>query len=150
MTTAVTNMNDSDEQRWDPCPAGTVQGLVTSLRRRRRRRQVQKLSAVAGMLAIVCLSAFFAMPQRICDRELAGIRCSEVLALADDLIANRLDDITRGRIVAHCRECESCHRTIEAMRASLGLPALSPDDNRTEDHAADREHEPVPWQLAFR
>ena len=149
MTTAVTNMNDSDEQRWDPCPQGTVQGLVTSLRRRRRRRQVQKLSAVTGMLAVVCLSAYLALPQRVCDRELAGIRCSEVLALADDLIANKLDDLTRGRIVAHCRECESCHRTIQAMRASLGLPAPSLDDNDGENQAAEEQRAPIKWQLAF-
>ncbi|MEW4527303.1 hypothetical protein [Maioricimonas sp. JC845] len=149
MTTAVPNMNEPQEENWQPCPKGAVQTLVTSLRRRRRRQQVQKVGGVVGMLAIVCVSAFLAIPRQTCDPELAGIRCSEVLALADDLIAGKLDDLTKGRIISHCKECEHCHRKILELRASLGVPAPSTDDGDAEDRAVERNAQAIKWQVAL-
>ncbi|QDU37620.1 hypothetical protein Mal4_19350 [Maioricimonas rarisocia] len=150
MTTTSTNMNESLDHEWGQCPAGAVQGLVQKLRVRRRRRQAQKVVAVAGMLAIICVTAFLALPKRPYDPELAGLHCSEVLALADDLIAGRLDDLTRGQIVAHCRQCRKCHNKIVALRAAHEQSATPRSEPQADDRTARQQPAAdLRWQLAL-
>ncbi|MFG0334704.1 MAG: hypothetical protein ACF8TS_15210 [Maioricimonas sp. JB049] len=143
-------MNQSHDHEWRQCPAGEVQGLVQKLRTRRRRRRAQKVGALGGMLAILCATAFLALPQQPYDPVLAGMRCSEVLAMADDLIAGKLDDLTRGRIIEHCEQCGACHDKIVAMQDAVQESATPRDGPQTDDRtvrqppAADSR-----WQLAL-
>jgi anti-sigma factor RsiW len=42
------------------------------------------------------------------DREIAGIRCMEVLEVLDDYLDDALDDQTRAQVESHLTECGWC------------------------------------------
>lgn len=44
------------------------------------------------------------------DREVAGLRCSQVLELLGELVDGELDDARRGAVEAHVRGCDVCER----------------------------------------
>lgn len=60
------------------------------------------------------------------DREVAGIRCMQVLAKLDDYVADELSTAERDQINAHLRGCDWCTRfggryseLVATLRASL-------------------------------
>lgn len=70
------------------------------------------------------------------DREIAGIRCMEVLEVLDDYLDDTLDEQTRGRVESHLTECNWCAtfggryaETIRQLRKRL----LSADGDDEDD-----------------
>lgn len=69
------------------------------------------------------------------EREVAGLRCGQVLEVLSDYLEGALDDERRGRVEAHLRGCDTCERfggrfagALSALRRTLGPPApLDPD-----------------------
>ncbi len=64
------------------------------------------------------------------DREVAGIRCSQVLEHLSDYLDGELDAGTVGRIEAHLAGCDWCERfgqqfstTVGELRRHLSEPA---------------------------
>ncbi len=60
------------------------------------------------------------------DREIAGIRCMEVLEVLDDYLDGTLDKQTQGRVESHLTECDWCAtfggryaETIRQLRSQL-------------------------------
>ena len=60
------------------------------------------------------------------DREIAGIRCMQVLERLDDYVDGALERGIAGRVEAHVRECDWCTEfggryaaTVEALRTRL-------------------------------
>lgn len=63
------------------------------------------------------------------EREVGGIRCSEVLALLSDLVDNELATTDRVRIEAHVAECTECRRfgaRFEVVLQTLRQTDVSP------------------------
>jgi len=60
------------------------------------------------------------------DREVAGIRCSAVLALLSDYLDGNISEEDRRVIEAHVTECDVCERFdarfATAIQALRGLP----------------------------
>lgn len=65
------------------------------------------------------------------DREVAGIRCQEVLAKLSDYLDDDLDTETRGRVEAHLRGCDWCERFGSDMSAMVSAvrKQLADDDD---------------------
>lgn len=69
------------------------------------------------------------------DRDVAGIRCREVLAHLSDYLDGELDDDTRARIEEHLHGCDWCERfggsfgeVVAALRRQMGAaPELDAD-----------------------
>ena len=69
------------------------------------------------------------------DREVAGIRCSQVLDHLSEYLDGELDAETVGRIEAHLKGCDWCERfgqhfsgTVGELRKHLSEPAeLDPE-----------------------
>lgn len=64
------------------------------------------------------------------EREVAGLRCGEVLAGLEDYLDGALAADVRARVEAHLRGCDVCVRfggryagVVRGLRASLGAPA---------------------------
>lgn len=69
------------------------------------------------------------------EREVAGLRCSEVLTQLSAYLDGELDTATRGNIEAHVGACDQCERfggafaaTIRALRRRLGAAPAVPTD----------------------
>lgn len=63
------------------------------------------------------------------DREVAGIRCTEVLAVLSDYLDGELDAATRARVEAHVGGCDWCEHfggqfaaTVGALKRRLDQP----------------------------
>lgn len=67
------------------------------------------------------------------EREVAGLRCRQVLELLPAVLDGSLARETRERVEAHLAGCGACARfggeyaaAVEALRAALGLPPATP------------------------
>jgi len=63
------------------------------------------------------------------DREVAGIRCAQVLEKLSEYLDGELDSQTVGRIEAHLKGCDWCERfgkrfsgTVRELRSRLAQP----------------------------
>lgn len=72
------------------------------------------------------------------DREVAGIRCMEVLALLSDYLDDELESAQRETVDAHLAGCDWCARfggevgaTVQRLRAALGTAEPTPAPVRT-------------------
>lgn len=69
------------------------------------------------------------------DREVAGLRCREVLAVLSEYLDGELPRDRRARVEAHVRRCERCERfggafgaVVGALRRELAQVRSGPDD----------------------
>jgi hypothetical protein len=72
------------------------------------------------------------------DREVAGIRCMQVLGALPDFLENTLPAASRERIEAHLRGCDWCQRfggsygaAITLLRRELKAPPGPPPHHHT-------------------
>lgn len=71
------------------------------------------------------------------DREIAGLRCSQVLELLGELIDGELDDTRRGAVEAHVAGCDVCERFGGRFAAMVrAVRALASDDAEALDEDA--------------
>lgn len=114
---------------WKPCAAGEISGMVTSLRKARRRRSVLRAAGVASVLIAVCATGWHASAQPA-EYDYGGIVCSEVRQLASQYLSGHLaEDITRA-IDKHLAQCPNCGPKMETMRhddSSLNRDDQPPD-----------------------
>ena len=68
------------------------------------------------------------------DRDVAGIRCMEVLALLSDYLDDELEADRRHTVEAHLSGCDWCARfggevgeTVRRLREELGAPEPAPE-----------------------
>lgn len=69
------------------------------------------------------------------ERDVAGLRCGEVLECLDRYLEGGLEPELRGRLEAHVRGCDHCARfggvyaaTVAALRVRLGPTPEVPGD----------------------
>jgi anti-sigma factor (TIGR02949 family) len=67
------------------------------------------------------------------EREIGGLRCSQVLAQLSEYFDGELSELERGRLEAHVRECDHCARfggvfaaAVRALHAKLRASSLAP------------------------
>ncbi|MBX7079950.1 MAG: zf-HC2 domain-containing protein [Nannocystaceae bacterium] len=64
------------------------------------------------------------------DREIAGLRCSEVLALLSSWVDGELTGAQRGAVEGHVRGCDVCERFGGRFAAMVqAIRALASDDD---------------------
>lgn len=76
------------------------------------------------------------------EREVAGMRCSQVLEVLSDYLDGDLDANRRTRVEEHLRGCDWCARfgttvgeTVRALRSQLGAEEAMPMDVAARLHA---------------
>jgi len=74
------------------------------------------------------------------DREIAGIRCMQVLDLLDDYVDGELSEARRNQIEAHLRGCDWCTKfggdyasLVKTLRSDL-LASSGHDENSSVAH----------------
>lgn len=78
------------------------------------------------------------------EREVAGLRCSEVLEALGDYLDGALSASRKATIDAHLSGCDICERfggeyasVVQALKAAAG-PMADADDEHPDDEAFDR------------
>lgn len=68
------------------------------------------------------------------DREVAGLRCRDVLDALPDFLDDAVDADLRARILEHLRGCDRCERfggeygaVVASLRRQLAIPRPSPE-----------------------
>ncbi len=105
------------ESNWNPCPAGELVGLSSTLRGKRRlvlaRRAV--LSSTVGLILVV--GAYFGVQGSLAPAQdfgpLGGIGCRDCVDSYDDYAAGQLASEMEARMSAHLDDCPSCKRYLE-------------------------------------
>jgi hypothetical protein len=114
----VSHPDTSDrEDRWQPCPEGTISGMVRRLERQRRMAVTSKVAAGAGVL-LVAVSIWFFSPgfgllQSGDGRPHGGISCREVLQHRSAWVSGELartDPELAEHIRIHLAQCPPCEK----------------------------------------
>ncbi len=118
-------MNDqiSATGGWCECPPGTITGMVSRLKTRRRLQHVVRVSATVGGLVVAATGLFLAgAPGRLHHSHPGGITCTEARAQLSIAQVEQLSDVITERVDAHLSGCQSCRDW---------LKATFPHDSRT-------------------
>lgn len=126
----MTSTDLQHDDTWDACPAGEIDGLVTDLRQRKQQQNLQKLSAVGGVLVVLLVFGFWMAGTLPHESKYGGIACSEVKEQAKQYISETLSEDLMGKIAVHLTACPRCEEAIAKMRASA--KTNSPDSGSFE------------------
>lgn len=102
------------DMQWTPCQEGEIQHLIGRLRHRRRWRTYGRGAAVAALMLLAASGYWAAVAGRTAG--LRSLSCRQVIALAPDFFAGRLDDGTAAAIRHHLAGCRSCREHLADMQ----------------------------------
>ncbi len=103
----------TSNDKWKPCPPGTIEKIVSENRRSDRQALVTRRALFGGAAASVtglCLM-LLKRPSAV------TMSCKEVVALSGDFVEGTLDAARHSLVEAHCRKCPPCARHIQAVTA---------------------------------
>lgn len=113
----MVRQENSEDASWDPVAPGSLNGLASRIRSRRRRKQVTR--AAVPMLAVTLVASLIPLVAESSPEKLQSdgeMTCIEVRANLQPYIVKRLDAERMAAIEAHLTECPQCQRRKEAMR----------------------------------
>lgn len=120
--------NLSDNESWDDCNPGEIQGLVKSLKRSRRNRELTQVASVGVTFVLLFAITIWTFPQQQDANEIqsASFSCTDVIDRAQDYVAGHLDAVANGRVEEHLAHCASCTQQIEHLRAQAESEIIVP------------------------
>ena len=116
----------SEQQEWEPCPAGELAKMVGARRSRQRRKVIDRVAVVAaGVMACIAIGGYtLSLFTPDAPQGVRSIACSEVLPQLPSYVQGDLADATRGDISAHLQHCPSCRTHYEELLQSVSRVAL--------------------------
>ncbi len=122
-------MTDNQQQQdgWDPCPPGTLGGMVQALRVQRRIRQLTQAGVVATSFAILLAVGFWSVQQLQPEPSYGGITCSEVRSHGRDYLMGQVSPELAQKIADHLKQCEPCRTLLEERKAMMQARGLRPE-----------------------
>lgn len=107
----------SPQDGWNTCPPGALIQAVQHGQRRDRMNRVRPYLLTATLAVLALAVAVRQYSQRpVTDLEYAGIRCSTVVSLLEDLAANKLETAIKQQVEAHLQLCVAC-RSVQMRSA---------------------------------
>lgn len=128
------DIGDSRRDDWNACPPGEVGAVVNRLRKRRRSRTLQKAALITTtLLVLIAVGTWSLGLFSPLEREIAGLKCSDVKALAAQYNSGDLDDDRAERMRRHVLACSLCRghfprilRDAEQKQAAVSVNGVSP------------------------
>ena len=119
---------NSESEDWNDCQPGEIQGVVNSLRRQRRNKQLTQ-SAVAGTsLVLLFAVALFSLPDfsgnATLNHQVLAYR--EVAQNAEDYVAGRLSNLVKQQVETHLSSCPHCQKHVDALRVRFESDGSAP------------------------
>jgi hypothetical protein len=130
------------ETQWTPCPPGEVQRLVGRLRRRRQWQTYRGGAAVAARLVLGAAGYWTAPTWESVAHP--PKTCQEVIALAPDYFAGRLDRTTAASMRHHLDGCRACREHLDAIQGHSHHATVE----KTSPHLASSVRAALPAQTA--
>lgn len=126
-------MSRPNADDWKACPPGELGRLSSRLRSRRTRRNVARSGIAVAVVAILAMGAWSLRPRGggMMDLEFAGIRCSRVIALAQDYGMHKLEPRLTDQIKSHVEQCPQCHKRFKAMGLVSAFWRLKPWETKS-------------------
>jgi hypothetical protein len=130
------NMNSEE---WAELPLGSLSKYAKRVRDAKGRRRMHLFGYGVSLAASILLISFYVLSGSIStggrfqpfsiDKEIAGVRCSQVKAKARDFVLDRLESEVTIRIHNHIAACPSCAAWVEKARGeqanrSFGLSRI--------------------------
>ena len=116
----------SEQQNWEPCPAGELTKMVEAQRARARRKVVDRVAvAAAGVMACIAIGGYtLGLFTPEAPSGVKALTCSEVLPQLSTYADGGLSESARGDIAAHLQKCPSCRTRYEELLESVSRIAL--------------------------
>lgn len=137
-------MNDqiSATRGWSECPPGTITGMVSRLKTRRRLQHVVRDSSTAGMLVVAATGLLLAGAHgRFHHSHPGGITCTEARAQLSIAQAEPLGNAMTDRVDAHLSGCQSCRDWLKATFPQDSHNVTT--DDESEERSAFPHRQPV-------
>lgn len=118
------HQNDSE---WKACEPGDLGRFVSVMKKRKQISYLITAAEVATVCLVVGTVGFFGMnqfssssttPELAKKHRPGGLDCSEVIKLADDYLANALDQKTTQKVEAHLADCPGCQKKLDQLHAN--------------------------------
>lgn len=108
-------------EEWEACVPGEIQGVVNSLRRRRRNKQFAQSAAVGTSLVLIVAVTLFSLPglSGNSNMNVHVMACQEVVQHAEDYVAGQLSALTSQQVEAHLSQCAHCNDYIKDLKLRL-------------------------------
>lgn len=116
----------ADDNQWQPCQAGQIQHLVSSLRKQRRNKTIAQASTVGSFVLLFAI--LFVVSGKKSDVALV-FTCDDVIQHAEDYVAGKLTALVTGQIDDHLSDCQHCREQIATMKAKA--PSEKSSQNET-------------------
>lgn len=119
---------NSEPEDWNDCQAGEIQGVVNSLRRQRRNKQLAQSAAVGTSLVLLFAVALFSFPGASGDSALNNhvMACQEVAQKAEDYVAGRLSNLVNQQVETHLSNCPHCQVHVDTLRIRFEANGSAP------------------------
>ena len=117
-------MKSADES-WTSCPAGEVDALSRRLRSQTRMQTARRYGVRAAAMVVVGVTLFLIArnpggPES--GQKIGGVWCSDVMELAEDYVAGKLDAAVMAQVTAHIDDCPHCREKINELRSGSESP----------------------------
>ena len=107
----------SDNEKWESCPAGELGGLVSNLRRRRQLRSTKMAAGIAAAALFVVLIGNFAVTSlNAPGSAIAAINCFQVEDLVPQYVEGSLNSEQTAQLEQHLTTCDHCTEVIARLR----------------------------------
>ena len=105
--TGLERSDDPSQEDWTKCPPGALRQMSSRLRSARRRRRVNRVGAVAVLLATVAVGGYAGMQYLAAPQPVSH---AEAIALLPDFVEGKLDTALAARVEAHLQLCGACRK----------------------------------------
>lgn len=120
--------NLPNNESWDDCNPGEIQGMVKSLKRSRRNRELTQVASIGATFVLLFAITIWSLPNQLGADGIRGSSfvCSDVIDLAEEYVAGHLKAVVNGRIEEHLAYCASCTQHIDHLRAQAESEIIVP------------------------
>ncbi len=125
---AHSNTSFGESEAWEPCLPGEVQGMLNSVRAKRRNKQLAQATTVGVSLILLFAATLWTLPfdQGATGQQVKAFACSDVFDHAEDYVAGKLNALVSGQIEDHLARCPHCKDHVDHLRSEAEANQVIP------------------------